>query len=141
MKTYFSKVVFTDESRVTLDGPDGWSKGWVLQDRKAPVSKRRQQGRGSIMIWAGIYGDKLFGTYKVNDEVKLTSQSYCQFLDKIFQQLLLNQDQDLLYQAMSLNCQYMHCTTVVHEKHLPRYSVLVLYNCCSTLVESQLLST
>ena len=39
MKTDFSKVIFTDESRVTLDGPDGWSKGWVLQDREAPVSK------------------------------------------------------------------------------------------------------
>ena len=26
----FSKVIFTDESRVTLDGPDGWPKGWVL---------------------------------------------------------------------------------------------------------------
>ena len=36
-----------------LDGPDGWSKGWVLQDREAPVIKRRQQGRG-IMMWAGI---------------------------------------------------------------------------------------
>ena len=84
MKTDFSKVVFTDESRVTLDGPDGWSKGWVLQDRKAPVSKRQQQGRGSIMIWAGIYGDKPIGPYKVDDGVKLTSQSYCQFLDKTF---------------------------------------------------------
>ena len=39
MKTDFSKVVFTDESRVTLDAPDGWSKGWVLQDREAPSAR------------------------------------------------------------------------------------------------------
>ena len=28
------------------------------QDREAPVNKRRQQG-GGIMIWAGIYKDKV----------------------------------------------------------------------------------
>ncbi|CAB4029373.1 Hypothetical predicted protein [Paramuricea clavata] len=76
MKTDFSNVVFTDESRVTLNGPDGWSKGWVLQDREAPITRRRQQGGGSIMMWAGNCGDKLIGPYKVDDEVKLTSQTY-----------------------------------------------------------------
>lgn len=34
MKTDFSNVVFTDESWVTLDGPDGWSK---------PVGSTRQR--------------------------------------------------------------------------------------------------
>ncbi len=38
MKTDFSNVVVIDESKVTLDGPDGWSKGWVLQteERQSP---------------------------------------------------------------------------------------------------------
>ena len=81
MKTDFSKIIFTDEGRVTFDGPDGWSKGWVLQDREAPVSKRRQN---RILMWAGIVGDKFIRPYKVDDGVKLTSQKYCQFLDKTF---------------------------------------------------------
>ena len=40
------KVVFTENSKIVLDGPDGWWKGWVLPDREAlAVIKRRQQGR------------------------------------------------------------------------------------------------
>ena len=30
MKTNFENVLFTDESRATLDGPDGWMSGWLL---------------------------------------------------------------------------------------------------------------
>ena len=115
MKTDFSKVVFTDESRVTLDGPDGWSKGWVLQDREAPVSKRRQQGGGSIMIWAGIYGDKLIGPYKVDDGVKLTSQSYCQFLDKTFFKWYKSQSR-----SFKTKCVFMHDNAPSHAANATR---------------------
>ena len=66
LKTYFSQAVFTENSKVKLDGPDGWSKGWVLQDRKAPIIKRRQSSR-CIMMPAGIYNDKLIGQYKDDD--------------------------------------------------------------------------
>lgn len=50
---------------------------------EAPVIKRRQQD-GGIMMWAEIYSDKLIGPYKVDDEIKLTSQNCCEFLDKTF---------------------------------------------------------
>ena len=49
LKTDFNKLVLTENSKIMLDGPDGWSNGWVLQDREAPVIKRRQQGRGIMM--------------------------------------------------------------------------------------------
>ena len=46
MKLDFSNVVFTDESRVTLDGPDGWRRGWVINENRPPGIIRCQQGVG-----------------------------------------------------------------------------------------------
>lgn len=36
IKTDFSKVLWTDEMRVTLDGPDGWARGWVIMGCRRP---------------------------------------------------------------------------------------------------------
>ena len=33
MKVDFSKVIFTDECRATLDGPDGWVWDWINEKR------------------------------------------------------------------------------------------------------------
>lgn len=43
--------------------PDSWLKGWVFDERKAPITKRRQQDSGGIIIWAGVIG--LIGSFKV----------------------------------------------------------------------------
>ena len=51
MKLDFSNVIFTDESRVTLDGPDGWRRGWVLNECRPTEIIRRQQGDGGINNW------------------------------------------------------------------------------------------
>ena len=65
MKTDFRNVLFTDECRATLDGPDGWSSGWILHGRQPGVRIRRQQGGGGVMFWAGIKGDTIIGPFKV----------------------------------------------------------------------------
>ena len=65
MKSDMKYVLFTDESRATLDGSDGWAKGWVINGDQAPVRRRRQQGGGGVMIWAGIIGDELIGPVRV----------------------------------------------------------------------------
>lgn len=83
MKTNMQMVLFTDESRATLDGPDGWGKGWVANGQERHTRLRRQQGGGGVMIWAGIIGDELVGPVRVPDGVKITSQAYCQLLDSV----------------------------------------------------------
>jgi hypothetical protein len=43
---YGHKVCFfTDESRATLDCPDGWSKGW---DEECPKKRKFQHGGGGL---------------------------------------------------------------------------------------------
>ena len=75
-KLDFSKVLFTDECRATLDGPDGWSRGWLAKGQTAPLRYRRQQGCGGVMFWAAIVGDTLVGPFRVLEGVKLTTQAY-----------------------------------------------------------------
>ena len=48
-KANFSNVIFTDECRATLDGPDGWAGGWVLDQHQTKDRMRRQQGGGGII--------------------------------------------------------------------------------------------
>ncbi len=84
LKTDFSKVLFTDECRANLDGPDSWASGWVLNNQSVGTRMRRQQGGGGVMFWAGIIGDKVVGPYKVEKGVKLDSDGYCKLLDEAF---------------------------------------------------------
>ncbi|KAA8593436.1 hypothetical protein FQN60_009552, partial [Etheostoma spectabile] len=49
LKTDSSKVLWTDEMRVTLDGPDGWARGWISNGHRAPLWVRRQQVGGGVL--------------------------------------------------------------------------------------------
>ena len=44
VKQDFTNVIWTDECRATLDGPDGWARGWLLSGQKPQYRFRRQQG-------------------------------------------------------------------------------------------------
>ena len=57
METDIELVIFTDETRATLDDSDGWRGGWVANCQKRHCRFRRQQGGGGVMIWAGIIGN------------------------------------------------------------------------------------
>ena len=52
MNTDFRKVLFTDDSRITLNEPDGWN---------------RKATRWSIKIWEVIIGNELLGSFKVGE--------------------------------------------------------------------------
>ena len=84
MKCDFSTVIFTDECRATLDGPDCWSRGWLREGQDEQVRLRRQQGGGGVMFWAGIVNDELIGPFRVEDGVKINSENYCEFLNDHF---------------------------------------------------------
>ena len=76
-------VLFTNETRATLDGPNGWGKGWDGNGQERYTHFRRQQGRGGVIIWAGIIGDELVGPVRVPEGVKITSAAYCQLLESV----------------------------------------------------------
>ena len=95
MKTDFSTVLFTDECRATMDGPDGFSRGWCLDGLDVPVRLKRQQGGGGVMFWAGLLGNRVVGPFRVPEGVKLNACSYKQFLADNFLPWLNTQQSQL----------------------------------------------
>lgn len=47
-------VVFSDEKKFNLDGPDGLDKYWSSKESPAVMRQRRNFGGGSLMVWAGM---------------------------------------------------------------------------------------
>lgn len=82
MKQDMKCVLFTDETRATLDGPDGWSKGWVGFEGKLHHRFRRHQGGGGVMLWAGIVENEIVGPIMVREGVKINSANYCTLLEE-----------------------------------------------------------
>lgn len=53
----WKKVVFSDEKKFNLDGPDGWQYYWHDLRKEPQYFSRRVQGGGSVMVWAA-FGDR-----------------------------------------------------------------------------------
>ena len=52
--TKWCNVIFSDEKKFNLDGPDGFSYYWHDLRREREILSKRQFGGGSVMIWAGM---------------------------------------------------------------------------------------
>ncbi|CAK9809220.1 Transposable element Tc3 transposase [Anthophora quadrimaculata] len=65
-------VIFSDEKKFNLDGPDGWNYYFHDLRKEEQYLSRRQMGGGNVMVWAGIgYHDKTdinFLSGRVNSE-------------------------------------------------------------------------
>ena len=77
--------------RVSLDGADGWARGWITNGHRAPLPVRHQQGGGGVLVlywqvlvWAAIIKDELVGPFQVEDGLKINSQTCCQFVEDTF---------------------------------------------------------
>lgn len=47
----WDRVIFSDEKKFNLDGPDGWAYYWHDLRKEKRIFAKRQQGGGSVMIW------------------------------------------------------------------------------------------
>lgn len=50
----WESVLFSDEKRFCLDGPDGFNYYWHCTEKEHVVLSGRQKGGGGVVVWGGI---------------------------------------------------------------------------------------
>ena len=104
-KKYFSwteewrSVIFTDEKKFNLDGPDGFRYYWHNIRMEEQFFSKRQMGGGSLMLWCGVgWNGKtapvvLKGKQKASDYVKTLENHLVPFAHEIaYPNWILQQD-------------------------------------------------
>ena len=76
---------------------------------------KRSYGGGSVIIWVGIIDQTISGSFKVEEEVKLNSANYCDFMDKT-----------LFAWYKSLTCNFKEKCVLIHDISPAYESKLIL---------------
>jgi transposase len=99
----WQNIIFSDEKKFNLDGPDGFHHYWHDLRKNERVFSRRAQGGGSVMVWAGF-------TSKAKTEIcfvdtRLNSSGYCRLLNNHLLNFMSQYpDQDLIFQQDNAPC-------------------------------------
>ena len=73
-------VVWSDEKKFNLDGPDGWGYYWHDLRKEKKLFSKRQNGGGSVMVWAAFSGAGKSALAFI--EGRQNAISYCQTLEE-----------------------------------------------------------
>ena len=77
---FWRRVVFSDDKKFNLDGPDGLASYWHALRREEKVFSTRHHGGASLMIWGAI---SCYGTsHLVRVEGNMDSKQYCSVLEE-----------------------------------------------------------
>ena len=91
----WKNVIFSDEKKFNLDGPDGIASYWHDLRKENLFFSKRQQGGGGVMIWAAFsYNGKATIAFCPR---KMNSQNYQDVLEKHLLPFWLHPDQNNHY--------------------------------------------
>jgi transposase len=76
----WSEIIWSDENRFNLDGPDGIRYYWHDIRHEPKYLSRRNFGGGTLMIWGAFVGTKLFDLVIV--DTTMNSTKYTEMLNK-----------------------------------------------------------
>lgn len=102
----WENVIFSDEKKFNLDGPDGFSSYWHDLRAEEQVRMSRNFGGGTVMIWAAFYGTNKsrigWISTRMNGEkyVELLEEELINILDESGEQeLIFQQDNASIHRA------------------------------------------
>lgn len=107
----WSEVVFSDEKKFNLDGPDGFSKCWQDVRKPKPIKESRNFGGGTLMIWAGF--SILGKTPLCFISTKMDSKKYVELLDEV----LIQFSEDTMGNNMIFQQDNASCHTALFTKN------------------------
>ena len=82
----WSKIVWSDEKKFNLDGPDGIHYYWHDLRTEPKLLSKRQFGGGSVMIWGAFVNDTIFdlhimeGTYNAENYTEMLEERLVPFM-------------------------------------------------------------
>ena len=79
-RTRWRRIVFFDENKFNLDGPDGFTYYWHDLRKEPQYFSKRQQGGGGVMIWAAMSYNGVSDLGVINGTID--SNKYCEMLAK-----------------------------------------------------------
>lgn len=102
-KKKWNSVIFSDEKKFNLDGPDGYKFYWHHIKMHEINYSTRVMGGGGIMVWVGFcYDEKL--TIQIIDK-RMNSLGYFNMLDRSLKCFLDdNKDNDYVFQQDNAPC-------------------------------------
>ncbi|KAH9135181.1 hypothetical protein AeRB84_019305 [Aphanomyces euteiches] len=77
---FWQRVVFSDEKKFNLDGPDGCQYYWYDLRREPETYSKRVVGGGSVMVWAAVCAKGKSSLAILRG--KQDSNNYCETLSK-----------------------------------------------------------
>ena len=88
-KTDWTHVIFSDEKRFALDGPEGKTYMYVAKGLNKYYSYKRQAGGGSLLVWACVIYDQLGSIVLLpkcmngNDYVQMLENNLLPWIDQL----------------------------------------------------------
>ncbi|ORD93226.1 TC3A [Enterospora canceri] len=89
-------IIWSDEKRFKLDGPDGMQHYWHAIDKEREFYRSRQYGGGRIMVWGAFTGSgKLFLVFIT---IRIDAAEYIRLMKRTIIRHIHSSDQHMLYQ-------------------------------------------
>lgn len=95
-------VIWSDEKKFNLDGPDGWSYYWHDIRKEERIFARRVQGGGSVMIWGAFCGSRKLEIVVIDN--KMNADKYINLLGQGLKTFYDFSDRPLIFQQDNAPC-------------------------------------